>query len=234
GDQIPLALSVGPADSQPYKVSVRGSRAEFFPTEAWTHVVVTFDHETGQVYIYRNGVRQQTTVDYPASGSATGQITADDTLKVLGYNGPEYGFSHLDGFLDDYRLYSAAASISDVTRLTREHAPDFDPQTVAREDVQLLSVPTQTGRNFPLPAQGAHGSTLTWHSDTPEVISIDGDRAVVHQHPSEATSAHLTVAATYGDSAPVERTYTVTVLPQDAKGAGHLQDVALGDVTLED
>src|SRR5690606_24907729 len=31
----PLALSIGPAGSQPYKVSVRTSRAAFFPTDAW-------------------------------------------------------------------------------------------------------------------------------------------------------------------------------------------------------
>lgn len=47
-DNTPLALSIGEGkgQGQPYKVSVKADRTEFFPAGEWTHIVVTYDSET--------------------------------------------------------------------------------------------------------------------------------------------------------------------------------------------
>lgn len=73
-DATPLALSIGPATGQPYKVAIDTARAGFFPTNEWTHVVATYDKATKQVAFYRNGVKQPTVTKYEASGAATGVL----------------------------------------------------------------------------------------------------------------------------------------------------------------
>src|SRR5690606_29453021 len=138
----PLALSIGPAGSQPYKVSVRTPRATFFPTNQWTHVVVAYDSATKDVSIFRNGVKQATAVDYPVSGTATGVLGSESTsMKTIGFNGPQYNGSYLRGALDEYVLHDAVATTTDVVGLYREHVPSFDPGAIAQADLAALTRP---------------------------------------------------------------------------------------------
>ena len=107
----PLALSIGPSPSQPYKVAVDAPRADFFPTGQWTHVIVTYDKATKAVSFYRNGIRQISTVKYPASGTTTGVLGSESTsVKTLGYNGPTYNGAHANGLMDDYTLYNGVTT----------------------------------------------------------------------------------------------------------------------------
>lgn len=85
----PLGLSVGShaAGGQPYYIKVSGARSEFFPAGEWTHVAVTYDSESKQAQIYRNGIPQQTSITYNVSESATGVIDAcEGEQKVIGGN----------------------------------------------------------------------------------------------------------------------------------------------------
>ena len=104
------------------------------PSDAWTHVAVTWDGTT--VRFYQNGVLSD-------EREATGTIIATTTSHPLtiGHN-PGQGFA---GRLDEVRIYSRALSATDVA-LDRDLAID---QTAAPEVAQLT------------PAESAHGVAPT-------------------------------------------------------------------------
>ncbi|WP_127473166.1 beta-L-arabinofuranosidase domain-containing protein [Microbacterium sulfonylureivorans] len=234
-DASPLVLSVGPASGQPYKVAVDTARAGFFPTGQWTHVVVTYDKATKGVTFYRNGVRQISTVKNAATGTATGVITGESTtVKTLGYNGPQYNGAHVNGLLDDYTLYNGVATVADVVSLTQQGDPAFDPSTVAQSALDGLSVPSSVAADFGLPTDSVNGSTIAWESSDSDVISIEDGAASVTRPDSSDATVTLTATATYGGSAPVTKTFEVTVPQEGASTSIYLEETQLSEVLLED
>ncbi|MFF2486295.1 beta-L-arabinofuranosidase domain-containing protein [Microbacterium sp. NPDC058062] len=231
----PLALSVGPSSGQPYKVAVDAARADFFPTGQWTHVVVTYDKATKAVSFYRNGVRQISTVKYAATGAATGVLGSESTtVKTLGYNGPNYNGAHANGLLDDYTLYNGVATIADVVALTKENNPAFDPAAVAQSALDAVSVPTTASADFGLPVTASNGAELSWASSDAEVISIAGGAASVTRPAGSDATVTLTATAAYGGSAPVTKTFTVTVPKDGASTSIYVEETDLSEVLLED
>lgn len=234
-DGSPLVLSVGPASGQPYKVAVDTARAGFFPAGQWTHVVVTYDQATKDVHFYRNGVRQISTVKYPATDTATGAIVGESTtVKTLGYNGPQYNGAHANGLLDDYTLYNGVATIADVVSLTQSNDPSFDPKTVAQNALDAVSVPTTVAADFGVPTDAANGATISWTSSDPDVISLDGGEATVTRPSGVAATVTLTATAVYGGSDPVTKTFEVEVPQEGASTSIYLEATELDQVLLED
>ncbi|WP_461474581.1 beta-L-arabinofuranosidase domain-containing protein [Microbacterium sp. HJ5] len=234
-DASPLVLSVGPASGQPYKVAVDTARAGFFPAGQWTHVVVTYDKATKNVSFYRNGVKQISTVKYPATGTATGVIVGESTtVKTLGYNGPQYNGAHANGLLDDYTLYNGVATVADVVSLTQSNDPAFDPKTVAQSALDAVSVPTSVAADFGLPTDSANGATISWTSSNTDVIAIDGGAATVTRPTGAAATVTLTASATYGGSAAATKTFEVQVPQEGASTSLYLETTELDQVLLED
>ncbi|MEE6274342.1 beta-L-arabinofuranosidase domain-containing protein [Georgenia sp. MJ206] len=231
----PLALSIGPSDGQPYKVSVRTSRATFFPTNQWTHVVVSYDSETKDVAIYRNGVKQVTAVDYAHGGAATGVLGSDSTsMKTMGFNGPQYNGAYLRGAVDEYVLHDAVATTTDVVGLYQEHVPSFDPAAVAQSDLAVLSLPaTAVTDTIALPATGAAGSDVTWSADSPNFAIGDDGIARITRPEGEPLDVTVTATATYGGSEPMTRTFIVTI-PSSTAASIYLEDTHLEDVDVHD
>ncbi|MCW3493426.1 beta-L-arabinofuranosidase domain-containing protein [Microbacterium sp. SSM24] len=230
-----LALSVGPATGQPFKVAVDTARAGFFPAGQWTHVVVTYDKATKDVRFYRNGVRQISTVKYAATGTATGAIVGESTtVKTLGYNGPQYNGAHANGLIDDYTLYNGVATVSDVVSLTQSNDPTFDPAAVAQGALDALSVPTSVAADVGVPTEAANGTTIAWSSSNTGIISLDGGAATVTRPAASPATVTLTASASYGGSAPVTRTFEVQVPQEGASTSIYLEDTDLGEVLLED
>lgn len=234
-DSTPLALSIGPSTGQPYKVSVTGSRSTFFPAGTWTHVVATYDHDTKQVLFYRNGVRQNSTVAYPVSGTASGVLGSEATsVKTIGYNGPQYNGAHLRGLLDDYALYDGVATIDDVVTLTQRGDASFDPGAVAQADLAALTVPGAAAADFVLAVEGNSGSRIGWTSSDAEVIAVDGDHAHVTAPADTARTVTLTASATYGGSTAATRDFTVTVSPEGETVSQYLGDAGLANIDITD
>ncbi|QHC68072.1 hypothetical protein GSU68_16855 [Rathayibacter sp. VKM Ac-2759] len=234
GDSTPLALSIGPSSGQPYKVAIDASRAGFFPTGEWTHVVATYDRTTKDVAFYRNGVKQPSTVKYAATGAATGVLGSESTsTKTIGFNGPQYNGAHLRGLLDDYVLYNGVATTTDVVTLTRAHNAAFDARAVAQSDLDAITLPTSTSAGFSVPLRGAKGSDITWTSSDTDTIAIDGGTATVTPG-TAATTVTVTGSATYGGSAAATRAYTIQVQPRGVKSSVYLQEAGLSDVTVQD
>lgn len=234
GSGIPLALSVGASTGQPFKVSVRGSRDAFFPTDRFTHVVVSFDASTHQVKVTRDGRLQESTVDYGASAAAPGTIKPDgSTHNTLGFNGPVYKGAFLKGAVDDYRVYGAPASLDEAVDLYREHAPDFDTTTVAKEDLDAVKLAGTATGPFRVQALGAQGSQLTWSSSDP-AIALEGETASVTRGEDDR-EVTLTASASYAGSAKVTRTFTVLVKAKaDSASADRNAPAKLEQVTVND
>ncbi|MWV58978.1 beta-L-arabinofuranosidase domain-containing protein [Rathayibacter sp. VKM Ac-2754] len=234
GDGTPLALSIGPSSGQPYKVAIDAPRAGFFPVGEWTHVVATYDKTTKDVAFYRNGVKQPSTVKYAATGAATGVLGSEGTsTKTIGFNGPQYNGAHLRGLLDDYVLYDAVATTSDIVALTKAHNAAFDAKAVAQSDLDAITLPAGTSTGFSVPLKGAKGSDITWSSSDTATIAIDGGTATVTPG-TAATTVTVTGSATYGGSAAATRAYTIQVQPKGVKSSVHLQEAGLSDVTVQD
>lgn len=231
----PLALSIGPANQQPYKVTVNGPRDAFFPAGEWTHVVVTYDQASKAVTFFRNGEKQVSSVAFPAEGSATGAITSETTTtKSIGFNGPQYNGAYVRGALDDYTLYNAVATTEDVVALTQVNNPAFDPADVAGRALEQVTVPASASTSFGLPTTGSNGSTFTWTSSNPAVISIDGGQATVTRPKDAAATVTLTATARYAGSTPRTETFPVEVAPQGVSTSIYVDDTDLNEVLVTD
>lgn len=234
-DNKPLAISLGSSDAnkQPYKVSVTGSRADFFPVDRWTHVAITYDSKSKQVIIYRNGIKQQTAVDQPLGvDGADGIITADDTTqKSIGYNGPQYNGAFAKYALDDFQLYSAAASYEDIISLYEDQSgTPFDHEALARTDLDAISLPTRTISKLTLPTEGVSGSAITWTSGNDDVIEANG---TVHRPGAGQSDAAVTLtAAVTSGNKTVTREFVVIV--PSVTMTESLQDVEMSNVVLTD
>ncbi|MDQ0858823.1 beta-L-arabinofuranosidase domain-containing protein [Bacillus sp. V2I10] len=234
-DNKPLVMSLGSSDAnkQPYKVSVIGSRAEFFPVDAWTHVAVTYDSETKNVSIYRNGIKQKTTVDYSyGKDGADGIITSDETTqKSIGYNGPTYNGAYGKYSIDNFELYSHAGSNEDIISLYEEQSgTTFDYELIAKQDAEAISVPEKATVNIPLPSKGSSGSTITWTSDNEEVIESSG---TVHRPAAGESDAEVTLSATVTyKNKSVTKNFSV-IVPAKAV-SDTLQEVEMTNVILTD
>ncbi|CAL9510788.1 hypothetical protein SUDANB95_03603 [Actinosynnema sp. ALI-1.44] len=144
---------------------------------------------------------------------------------------------HLKGQIRDFRLYDHALTADRV----REIGLITDAER-ARRDVALLDLGDTSAltADLTLPATGPYGSTLTWTSSDPAVVT--GTGVVTRPAPgSPPATAILTATATKGaDTA--RRAFTVTVRPQltddekvaeaDAALTLHDTDAIRGNITL--
>lgn len=230
----PLTLSVGPAATggQPYRVSVDGNRAEFFPTGEWTHVAVTYDRETKEICFYRNGTKCKTSITYGMSETATGVLGSDVSMeKSIGYNGPKYNGAYLDAVIDEYQLFNDVATQEEVIGLYEESGQTFDKEGVAQADLNALNIPSEVQNNMMLPSKGSSGSDITWKSSNPDVISAEG-KVTRPEIGEENVKVTLTASASYAGGKEVTKTFEVTVLAKKEVKAE--PDSIMGSVSLQD
>lgn len=230
----PLTLSVGPAatNGQPYRVSVDGNRAAFFPTGEWTHVVVTYDKETKEICFYRNGTKCKTSITYGMSETATGVLGSDPSMeKSIGYNGPKYNAGYLNAVIDEYQIYNDVATQEEVIGLYEESGQTFDKEGVAQADLNALNIPSEVQNNMMLPSKGSSGSDITWKSSNPDVISAEG-KVTRPEIGEENVKVTLTASASYAGGKEVTKTFEVTVLAKKEVKAE--PDSIMGSVSLQD
>lgn len=230
----PLTLSVGPAanNGQPYRVSVDGNRAEFFPVGEWTHVAVTYDKETKDIRFYRNGKECATSITYGINETSTGVLGSDASMeKSIGYNGPKYNGSYLDAVIDEYQLFNDVATPEEVIGLYEESGQTFDKEAVAQADLDALKIPSEVQNNIVLPSKGTSGSVITWESSDPDVISKDG-KVTRPEIGEENKKVTLTATVAYAGGKEVTKEFEVTVLAKKEVKAE--PDSIMGSVTLQD
>lgn len=107
-----IILSIGPSSGQPLEFYVNMTRDEFFGDNEWVHVVATFDNDTQQAEIYRNGTKVAVTGYNSTTGSV---IVADDCVKSISSNGGVYGHgANTKLNLDEFEVFK--------TTVTKEQA----------------------------------------------------------------------------------------------------------------
>ena len=233
-DNVPLALSIGEGKNagQPYKVSVKANRADFFPAGEWTHIVVTYDSATKEVVFYRNGIAQTSVIDYAVNNDRDGVLGSDESMqKSIGYNGPAYNGAYLLAALDHYELFNDTATAEEAMALYEEHGGVIDKEQIARDDLEVLNIPSETSYNLSLPTTGAQGSVITWEVTAGTAMDKNG---VITRPEIGEPDAKVTLKATavFMDGEPVTKEFEVTVL---AKKPLDLSDTSLmDDVTLYD
>ena len=209
-DNTPVAISIGSSDSgkQPYKVSVKSDRSKFFPAGEWTHVAVTFDEETKEVKIYRNGKEQETNVDYAiGNNGADGVIDPDNTMqKALGYNGPKYNGGYASVAMDEFLITDAPMTQEEIIGVYEE-CREFTTEDDLIADYEALSLPSTVAADMMLPEKGENGSAITWESSNEEIIATDGKVTV-----PEEGSVEVTLKATLSlNEETREKEFIVTV-----------------------
>ncbi len=168
-------------------------------------------------------------------GAATGALTSESTTtKSIGFNGPQYNGAYVRGALDDYTLYNAVASASDVVGLTRAKQPGLRPG--------------RRGRARPRAAVGARERVgqlradhlgLQRHGLHVDLVRARGHRR--HRRPGDRDASKdanatvtLTATATYADSAPRTRTFAVEVAKEGVSTSIYVDDTDLNEVLVTD
>ncbi|MCF6411138.1 DUF5695 domain-containing protein [Pseudalkalibacillus salsuginis] len=90
---------------------VREHPNQFLPLNEWTNVVVTFNSETDEAAIYKNGVKQD--LGY---GGKPDSVTTNSHVKKIGVSGYGNG-AQIHASLDDFRIYNGAMTEKQVKAL---------------------------------------------------------------------------------------------------------------------
>ncbi|MEK5253531.1 beta-L-arabinofuranosidase domain-containing protein [Paenibacillus sp. FSL F4-0125] len=205
-DTVPLKLSTGTSVQESY---VTGDRSTFFPIGEWTHIAVTYDNATKNVEIYRNGLAQK--VIYIKQG---GSIAANNTEhKYLGFNSPQYGGGYAKLNVDEFKIYSVAATEEVIRDVYKGEGGVIDEKRIAQQDLDAIVLPGTTRGNLTFPINGANRSAFSWKSSNPDVISNTG----VLTDPGVDTSVTIQATVTYGS---VTLTKTFSILVKTSKYLG--------------
>lgn len=226
-DSTPIKISIGESSGQPMEAYVSGSRSQFFPAGEWVHIVVTFDAATQKVAIYRNGIAQN--VLY-LNGLST--ITPDENSnKYIGFNSPAYGGGYANVSLDEFKIYTSAASAGDAIDLYTEFGAAFDGAAVVDADLASLGFVNTTVRSdIDLPKEGTSGSTISWKSSDEGLITKDGKVTRPAEGQGDGTVTLTATVAYKGTEKTKEFTFTVVENYQ----FDILEDFLLGDVEVLD
>ncbi|WP_169081759.1 LamG-like jellyroll fold domain-containing protein [Paenibacillus sp. PL91] len=144
---------------------------DFLQLNEWTNVSVTFDSDTNEGAIYKNGVKQEISIT-----GTPDSITATGDVKKIGVSGYSNG-AQLQATLDDFRMYSGAMSDKQVKAL-------YDGKTI--QNVQPIAAATVAGTAPKLPAsvtiEYENGSTasalVAWDAVDPSQYAMPGSFTV--------------------------------------------------------
>ena len=168
---------------------------------------------TGVVSVYANGV------ELLAPTQLGFKLSELDAFSSNAYLGRCYDTNYIfSGYLDQINL-----GLGEDT-LTAEDAQAVTAQRAIARDAAALSIPNldRVKGNITLPTTGEAGSTITWTSSNPDVITdreVDGKAAGVVTRPAaDASAVSVVLTAVVSNPATdetVTRTFTATVLPVD-------------------
>lgn len=212
---VPLKLSVGAGEQGKTLVeyAVETNRAEFFPVDEWVHIAVTYNGADGKVVFYRNGAVVPST---PATSNA--KINGNDTdHKYLGFNSPSTEWGYNAGYatmdLDQYEIYSAAATAEEVQAIYNTYFKEPTPEEIVTADCAALDPFANKDKDkitssISLPNKGKKGSTISWHSSNENVVKTTGK---VIRPTDEDKQVVLTATIRSGE-VTAEKKFTITVL----------------------
>lgn len=122
-DDTPLEFSVGAAveSNRPYELLVRGNRNEFFPTDRWVHVAVTFDPDKAESLLYIDG--KNLAPRHVNGVKEKAMILETDAVKTIGLEGECY-LTHASRFAyDEIRIYNGVATPEEISAIAKGEEP---------------------------------------------------------------------------------------------------------------
>jgi hypothetical protein len=217
GDQFRTSIATGNWSTEQTVASGRNLARGSWRT-------LTYTLAGGVAILYEDGIEVARKTDVTITPGAIGDGTT--TANYLGrsvYTSDKY----LKGLVRDFRIYDRAVTADEARALGERTAAGRAAADAAALDLGNTSAVTD---NLVLPVKGAGGSTISWSSSNPAVVSAKG---VVTRPAPGASNATVTLTATvsYAGHAAT-RTFTVTV-PEDItdrqKVANALRDIVIWD-----
>lgn len=192
----------------------------------WKTLTYTLDAGSKTSRLYLDGIQvAENTNTTTTPGSIGGGTTTANYLGRSNYTGDK----RLAGSLRDFRLYDRALSADEVTTLVAT-----DAQRVARDAAALgLGDLSAVTADIALPTAGTNGSSISWASSNPAVVSSTG--AVTRPAAGQA-DAEVTLTATLSRGTATQSvgfTATVRAVPDDAGAAQRAVD-AIAVVNSDD
>lgn len=172
--------------------------------DVWKTITYTLDDASNTARVYLDGVQVGVNTNVTITpGAIGGGVTTANYLGRSVYNADR----RLAGSLRDVRIYDTALTAGEVAALTPSDAARVQRDAAALTLGDLSAVTTDIG----LPAKGANGSTVTWSSSNPAVITNAG---AVTRPAAGAPAAEVTLTATLTrGTATQATTFAATVLP---------------------
>lgn len=185
----------------------------------WKTVTYTQTGSTG--VLYEDGVEVGRNTGITITPASIGGGTT--TANYIG-NSPYVPDSSLRGTVRDFRVYDRALDAAEVAELAPTDAARVGADAAALDLGDLSGVTS----NLTLPASGTYGSSITWASSHPDVITASGvvTRPSALDDPVQVT---LTATLTRG-SGTTTKTFQATVLPEEDDQAK--ADAAAADLSL--
>lgn len=144
------------------RISYTGQK-EKLTANAWHHLAFTLKGNTGTLFV--DGVKAAVKEDFSTSPARMG-YTTDNYIGR-----PTWPDPYLNGMIDELAIYDYSLSDEQVYRLSAAADQQLvlsDRETLSVGDLSALS------EDLHLPAVGKSGTRITWLSDHPEIIDIDG------------------------------------------------------------
>ena len=212
------------------------ARSSTLPSKQWKLVTTVLDSTNETLRLYIDGIL--------AGSSGTNGITLEQIRAMSGPSGyiarsfysadPYFG-----GMIADFRIYDGALTATEVSALKAE----ADEKIAAMEGIFLQAAsdkltweslagsnesPDRVITDLVLPTSGAYGTTITWSSSDPGVISPTG---AVNRPAYDEGDRTVILTATFRDGKnSLDKAFTVTVikLPNDE----HSVDSAIQALTV--
>ncbi|WFE27721.1 family 43 glycosylhydrolase [Solwaraspora sp. WMMD791] len=201
GDQLRTAIASGNWSTEQ---NTRPAPARNLARGVWKHLTYTQTGSTGVLYEDGVEVGRNTAVTITPASIGGGATTANYIGRSV-YTADRY----LDGRVRDFRIYDRAVDADEAAALGARAAAGVVAHDTAALDLGDTSAVTA---DLTLPTAGAAGSTITWASSDPDVVSTTGrvTRPALGQPDATAT---LTATLARG-SVTDTKTFEVTVLAE--------------------
>ncbi|WP_051197096.1 family 43 glycosylhydrolase [Jonesia quinghaiensis] len=173
------------------------------PRGVWNTITYTLDDSTNTAISYLNGREVATNTNVTVTPASLGNgTTTSNFIGKSNYTSDK----NLRGSVKNFRIYNTALTADEVAEL----APS-DADIIAR-DLEALDLGDTTGviSNLTLRTSGVGGSTISWTSSDPGVLTNRGEVTRPNAGEPDATVT-LTATATLGNTSDT-REFTVTVL----------------------
>jgi len=171
----------------------------------WKHIAITMSGNTA--ILYEDGVEVARNENMTLRPSDLG-ATTNNYIGRSNYSVDPY----FNGEIDDFRIYNTALSEAEIKQLIEDQYDEIsDEEAVAITKAALnLGDTSAVVSNLKLPSEGYSGTTITWTSSNPQVISPDG--VVVRPQKGLGNAEVILTATIRRGTASDTKSFTVIVL----------------------